>query len=162
VELADPKSGIVERFCDGGLVSNSPALLGYAEAVYHLQEDPKNIAILSLGTPRADLAERHSDLSRAKKTDNRGLWGWDLGRRIIDLTIDGGAMASDGVLKRIAEPAGARYSRIALSQPKGVALDLVTPETTRTLLQLGADHARLAAVRHVVEPFFTNADLEKR
>lgn len=33
VEINDPISGVPERFCDGGMVTNSPALLGYAEAV---------------------------------------------------------------------------------------------------------------------------------
>ena len=32
VELTHPSTGAVERYCDGGLVSNSPALLAYAEA----------------------------------------------------------------------------------------------------------------------------------
>lgn len=160
VQLKDPINESVERFCDGGVVSNSPALLGYAEAVSHLEQLPEHVAILSLGTPRADLAERQSSLTRAQRKLRRGLLGWELGERIITLTIDGGAMVADTALKRIAEAAGARYQRVMLTQPAGVGLDVATPEATQTLLQLGADRARAAEVRAAVAPFFTDTDVE--
>jgi hypothetical protein len=160
VELKDPTTGVHERFCDGGVVANSPALLGYAEAVSHLGQSPTTLEILSLGTPRENLAEPVSGLKRAQRKLTRGLWGWGLGERIISLTIDGGAMVSDTALLRIARAAGARYERITLAQPAGVGLDIATTEATRTLTQLGAERARGGDVQRALAPFFLDADLE--
>jgi uncharacterized protein len=154
VELVDPKSGVRERFCDGCLVSNSPALLGYAEAVSHLGQSPRDLDILSLATPRADLAERPSALKLGERGLARGLWGWKLGERIIRLTIDGGSMVADSALKRIAEAAGAGYHRVSLDRPAGVGLDVATPEATATLRQIGAARARSAEVHNALAHFF--------
>jgi hypothetical protein len=160
VELTDPVSGSHERYCDGGVVANSPALLGYAEAVSHLGQSPAELEILSLGTPRENLSEPLSGLKWAQRKLARGLWGWGLGERIISLTIDGGAMVSDTALLRIARAAGARYERVTLSQPAGVGLDVATTKATRTLKQLGAERARVAEVQRALAPFFIDADLE--
>jgi hypothetical protein len=160
VELTDPITGAYERYCDGGVVANSPALLGYAEAVSHLGQSPSDLEILSLGTPRESLSEPHSGLTWAQRKLARGLWGWGLGKRIINLTIDGGAMVSDGALMRIARASGARYERVALSQPAGVGLDVATTQATRTLRQLGAERARVAEVQRALAPFFLDTESE--
>ena len=160
VELQDPITGSYERYCDGAMVSNSPALLGYAEAVSHLGHSPADVEILSLGTPRESLAEPLSGLKWAQRKLTRGLWGWGLGERIISLTIDGGAMVTDTALLRIARATGARYRRITLSQPSGVGLDVATTQATRTLIQLGAERARVADVQRAVAPFFIDANPE--
>jgi hypothetical protein len=154
VELRHPDSGVMERFCDGGVVSNSPALLGYAEAVSHLAQSPQQVRILSLGTPRAELAERESSLRWGQRSLRRGLWGWGLGEKIIGLTIDGGSMVSDTALRRIAGAAGTYYVRVSLVQPQGVGLDIATPEATRTLRQLGAECGRNASLMNQIAPFF--------
>ena len=154
VELTDPNSGVRERYCDGGVVSNSPALLGYAEAVSHLGQRPQDIAILSIGTPRENLAERPASLSRRQRTLKRGLWGWYLGKRIISVTIDAGAMAADTALKRVAEAAGTAYVRVPMVTPPGVGLDIATPEATQSLRQLGADVGRDSRIQRDVERFF--------
>jgi patatin-like phospholipase/acyl hydrolase len=154
VELCDPRTGARERFCDGGLVSNSPALLGFAEAVSHMHEDPAEISILSLGTPRTDLAERTSALPRSKRKLSRGLLGWDFGQRIISIALDGGVMISDTALERIATASGSNYVRVSLSQPKGLGLDIATPAATETLEQLGVDCARDREVVNKLGVFF--------
>lgn len=154
VELTDPITGAKERFCDGGLVSNSPALLGFAEAVSHLHARTDEVNILSLGTPRTDLAERSSALPRKKRKLNRGLWGWDLGRRIITIALDSGAMISDTALERITKASGARYVRVRLSQPEGLGLDVTTERASDTLEQIGADRAREAGVIQNLVAFF--------
>lgn len=154
VDLKDPVTGVTERFCDGGLVSNSPALLAYAEAVSHLRQQPEALAILSLATPRADLAERSSTLSRAQHEPARGYVGWGLGERIITVAMDSAAMVADQALKRITGSAGTRYERVDFPQPPGVGLDVVTEETTETLRQLGAERAREAQCRRALTPFF--------
>ena len=160
VELTDPISGVQERYCDGGIVSNSPALIGYAEAVSHLGRPASEIEILSLGTPRANIAEPLSSLGAMQRRLSRGLLGWGLGERIISLTIDGGAMVTDTALLRIARAAGARYHRVTLSQPDGVGLDVTSSEATQTLKHLGVERARVADTQRALAPFFLNADQE--
>lgn len=159
VELTDPLTGATERYCDGALVSNSPALLGYAEAVSHLRQSPSNLAILSVATPRADLAERDSALTRAQRKLKRGLWGWELGERIVTLALDGGSMIADTALQRIAEAACSRYVRVLLPQPAGVALDVATPAATRALRQIGVERARDARVQRELSPFFGETEV---
>lgn len=160
IELTDPVTGVKERYCDGGVVANSPALLGYAEAVSHLGIAPADLEILSLGTPREDLSEPLSSLKWSQRTLARGLWAWGLGERVISLAIDGGAMVSDTALLRIAQAAGARYARVRLAQPAGVGLDIATTIATCTLTQLGAEKARDAGVQRTVAPFFIDENME--
>lgn len=155
VEIVDPVSGVRERFCDGGVVTNSPALLGYAEAVSTLACRPSDISILSLGTPRNDLAERPSALTPAQIPLNRGYEGWEYGKRIIAITMDGGAKVNHFALDRIAKAAGARYERVDMNAPPGVGLDVATPETTLALRQLGTSCGRDIATIDRVAPFFT-------
>jgi patatin-like phospholipase/acyl hydrolase len=157
VTLKDPITGAVERFCDGGLVANSPALLGYAEAVSHLRQRPEQIALLSLATPRADLAERTSSLTEAKRASDRGYARWGMGERIIALTMDGATMIADTALERIGCAAGARYLRVHFRQPEGVGLDVVTPEATETLQQLGVERANESALLRDLTSFFRDA-----
>jgi hypothetical protein len=160
VELNDPVTGTVERFCDGGLVANSPALLGYAEAVSHLMQQPSEVAVLSLATPRADLAERASSLVPSQRELGRGYRGWGMGERIITLSIDGASMITDSALSRIAKAAGARYVRVGFSQPPGLGLDVVTDVATETLRHLGADCARDGQTRADLAPFFRNSEAQ--
>jgi type I restriction enzyme M protein len=46
-----------EVFCDGGVVANHPAIIGFAEALSRLQTPPGDISLLSISTPRLDLSE---------------------------------------------------------------------------------------------------------
>jgi len=154
VELIDPVDGVRERFCDGAMVSNSPALLGYAEAVSHLAQDPTDLAILSLGTPRSDLAEQQSALRWRERRIARGLWGWRLGERIIEMTIDGGATVAHTALTRIAKATGAKYSRITLDRPNGLDIDFATAAATATLRQIGVAKARDGTIHSELASFF--------
>jgi uncharacterized protein len=154
VALTDPATGAVERFCDGGIVANSPALLGFAEAVSHLRQAPHDVEILSVATPRADLAERTSSLTAAQRASDRGYMGWGFGEKLIALTMDGGAMISDTALQRIANATNTRYQRVRFLQPAGLGLDVVTSEATETLRQLGVERARDSVLQSNLRPFF--------
>ncbi len=156
VDLQHPVTKSVERFCDGGIVTNSPALMGYAEAISYLGARPQDVAVLSLGTPRQDLSEPESSLSWFKRRRRRGLAGWDLGERIITLVLDAGAAGAHHALRLIAGASGARYVRVSLVQPKGTGLDVATPEATRTLHQIGVQRARDARTVNEVRPFFVD------
>jgi patatin-like phospholipase/acyl hydrolase len=154
VEIEDPVSGIRERFCDGGMVTNSPALLAYAEAVSALGCRPEDIEILSLGTPRNDLAERPSALSPAQQSLDRGYAGWMFGRQILSIAMDGGAKVNHFALDRIAKASGARYERVDMTAPPGVGLDIATPDATLALRQLGTNCGRDTSTLARVAPFF--------
>lgn len=151
VELHDPSIHVTERFIDGGVVANSPALLGYAEAVSHLGACPSNIALLSLATPRTDLAERASARTVAQSDLRRGLWGWK--ERLAEVMLDGTAAVNGTALDLIMTAAGGRYERIELSRPAGVGLDVVSPRATETLRQLGVEQGRNADTRRRLTPF---------
>ena len=60
VRLKSPTHGGIEEYCDGGVFANHPALVGYTEAVFHLKAAPADIRLLSLSTPRGELAEHAS------------------------------------------------------------------------------------------------------
>jgi uncharacterized protein len=155
VEIVDPVSEIVERFCDGGMVTNSPALLGFAEAISALECKPEQVQLLSLGTPRSDLAERPTVLTAAQVSLNRGYAGWKYGEQIIAIAMDGGAKVNHFALDRIAKAAGARYERIDMAAPPGVGLDIATPEASLALRQLGTTCGRDTATLARIAPFFT-------
>ncbi len=155
VEIVDPVSEIHERFCDGGVVSNSPALLGFAEALSALRCKPEEVQLLSLGTPRNDLAERPTALTPAQVSLNRGYEGWKYGERIISIAMDGGAKVNHFALDRIAKATGARYERIDMAAPPGVGLDIATPEASLALRQLGTACGRDTATLARIAPFFT-------
>lgn len=152
--VKDPTTGVTNRYCDGGLVANSPALLGYAEALSHLGKKPEEIEILSLSTPRVDWAEREAALSKAQLDDKRSYKGWGFGERIISLAIDGSSMATDTALQRISAATGTRYERVFFAQPKGVGLDVVNEAATRTLIQMGAERAADGSTRARLRPLF--------
>lgn len=153
--LTDPLLQSVEQFGDGGLVANSPALLGYAEAVSYLRRPPHTLDILSLSTPRVDHAERMSDWRmRIKDVVARGYWQWGFGPGLIARVMDGGSMVSDSALRLIAQSASARYHRVVLRKPNGVDLDVTTSRATQALVQLGVERARDSSTVTALTPFF--------
>jgi patatin-like phospholipase/acyl hydrolase len=153
VELKRPGSNQVERFCDGGLFANSPALLGYAEAVFYLRTPPSDISILSLASPRATQAQRASATASSKRL-NRGLLAW---RRITNVMIDANSTIASTALERIvgAQGNGAQqFVRITLERPGGLDLDVATTNATETLLQIGTEYAQNNGTRQQVARFF--------
>lgn len=154
VDLAHPVSGLVERFCDGGVFANSPALLAYAEAVKELNVPPVEIDLLSVSTPRASLAERKAaENLRA----NRGLirWGWN--GRIAQVMIDGTSAASDEALSRLVGALGGGrggYARVRLNAIDGLEMDVATPAAAESLMQIGVEEARRADRRNELARFF--------
>lgn len=161
VSLTSPTSGVQERFSDGGLFANCPALLGYAEAVSYLKMAPEAIQILSLSTPRTSLAERASAQSWIDRALlSRGLLAW--GPRLTNVMIDATSTIMHFALRLIMEAHSStetRYERIELSCPEGVALDIATKHATATLLQIGSERARDTAVRRLIRPFFITQEI---
>lgn len=156
VKLKSPTAQCEEWYCDGGVFANHPALLGYAEAVSHLGVDPARISILSLSTPRADLAERASARNVLDRfLLSRGLISW--GTRLAGVMIDSTSMIAHETLRRLhawqPEAAG-RYVRIELQKPPGVDMDVATPKATETLRQIGSEQAFRTDVRNRLNAFF--------
>jgi patatin-like phospholipase/acyl hydrolase len=161
VSIPSPTNGVEERFCDGGLFANYPALLGYAEAVSYLKTAPEDIQILSLSTPRSSLAERASAQSWLDRVLlGRGLFAW--GPRLTNVMVDATSTIMHSALRLIMEAhsaTGAHYERIELQRPDGVALDIATRQATETLLQIGCEKARDTVVRRLIAPFFVSKEI---
>jgi hypothetical protein len=151
VELLAPSSGAVERFCDGGIFANHPALLGYVEAASELHIDPARIDLLSVSTGR-----RHEESSAGGGAGvDRGGLGW--GDLIAAVVGDSSSGIADETLKRITRQPlgdGARYVRVEIRSPDGTTIDKVTPATTHALRAAGTDRASDRELRRQVGELF--------
>lgn len=156
VKLQSPTAECEEWYCDGGVFANHPALIGYAEAVSHLGVDPREVRILSLSTPRADLAERASARGLIDRfLLSRGLVSW--GTSLAGIMIDSTSMIAHETLRRILawQPdAAGHYVRIELQKPAGVDMDIATRSATETLRQIGTDQAYRTDIRNRLNIFF--------
>ncbi|HEX8286829.1 MAG TPA: CBASS cGAMP-activated phospholipase [Pyrinomonadaceae bacterium] len=154
-KLVSP-DGNEERYCDGGVFSNHPALLGYAEAVSHLGIDPDNVRVLSLSTPRSDLAEQRSLLWALKKMPSRGILMWS--NSLPAIFVDGNSMISHEILRRVmawTDDAKSRYIRISFKKPNGVDMDIVNKYATDTLEQTGNYLATKGDIKDALKGFWT-------
>ena len=156
VSLRSPVNHVEERYCDGAVFANHPAVLGYSEAISHLGISPADIHILSLSTPRADLAEYGCARSSLQQYFlSRGLISW--GTKLAGVMIDSTSMIAHETLRRVLSwrtNGDARYVRIVLDKPAGLGLDVATRESTSTLRQLGSEKAFRTDVRDQIAHFF--------
>lgn len=155
VKLNCPIKGTSETFCDGGLFANHPALLGLAECVSHLGEPLSNISVLSLSTPRSDIAQPESGLNFLDRmVVSRGLISW--GTKIFNVMIDGTSEASHETLRRLVDwgQEHSRYQRIDFPKPRGLDMDIADKQATETLKQLGFQRAVDGATRQSISQFF--------
>jgi len=134
VQLTNPTERLTETFCDGGVVANHPALLGFAEVLSELGAKPEQVRVLSISTPRADLGEG----AASKRALNRGLWGWR--KTLASIFTDSNSMAAHEVLKRIVASYPAPrpcYERVEMANKYNLAMDCVTSDATATLKHIG-------------------------
>jgi len=135
-EVTHPENGVREAFCDGGVVANHPALLGFAEAVFELNTAPSMVKVLSISTPREDLAEPSiTDL-------DRGLRTWR--HQLPQILVDSPSSISHQLLKRLVTTYGTPaplYERIELSNRSCLAFDQADAAATHELVAIGADAA---------------------
>jgi len=152
VAIKSPTTGFFEKFCDGGLFANHPALLGYVEALYHLHVPASEINLLSISTPRSSLAEYEAKSWFLRHHLRRGLLGWR-GPRLISLQIESTSDISNEALRRLMGGDGTfgRYCRIRLANPGGLELDLATHSASHTLVSIGQQEA----VRHETRALLT-------
>jgi hypothetical protein len=142
VAIKSPTTGVIEKFCDGGLFANHPALLGYVEAIYQLHVPPTEINLLSISTPRTSVAEHEAKSWFLRHHLRRGLLGWR-GPRLISLQIESTSDISNEALRRLmgGNTTSGQYCRIRLANPGGLALDLATDSASRTLVSIGQQEA---------------------
>jgi predicted acylesterase/phospholipase RssA len=147
VRVTNPYDQITETFCDGGVVANHPALLGFAEALSELGAKPSQIRVLSISTPRTDLGEG----AARKKALNRGVWGWR--KTLASIFIDSNSRVAHEVLRRIVvsypDPRPC-YERVEMANKKVIAIDCATSEATAILRHLGISKAASNEVRVLV------------
>lgn len=160
VKLKSPVNGNEETYCDGGVFANHPALLGYAEAASHLNVPREKISVLSLSTPRADLAEWASTENAIRRYFlSRGLVFWR--SKIFNVMIDSNSAVAHESLRRLLswnETNLLRYVRIELNKPRGVEMDITTDKATKTLQQIGAENAYNNDVRAKIALFLTKKE----
>jgi patatin-like phospholipase/acyl hydrolase len=146
--VTNPANNVTEVFCDGGVVANHPALLGFAEAVCELQIAPHDVKVLSISTPRADLAEPST------KNFDRGVFAWR--RSLPAILVDSPSKISHELLRRLVMSYGAvspLYQRIDLRNQSQLSFDRADPASTQELLLIGATEAASNEVRKRLGPF---------
>jgi patatin-like phospholipase/acyl hydrolase len=151
VKLRRPDSDIYEVFCDGGVVANHPAAIGFAEALTRLEARPEDIALLSISTPRLDLSEPVA----ARRSLSRGLFSW--APRLSSAFIDSGSNIMHQALLRIVHEfpsPGPRYVRIELENRGSTPMDLASQDAIDTLSNIGVQKANAADVREGLAVFF--------
>lgn len=162
VEIVNPQDGARELFCDGGVAANHPALLGFTEAIAELGAQPKDIGVLSLGTPRLDLAKRRGSFwppSRGLLMLSRGLLLW--GGYLASTFTDSNSKLAHEILKRLVQsypPPGPRYCRVDMPNRHRLPMDLTSKNTADILVQLGAERASSNEVRDEIKPFLDGGE----
>ena len=150
----------MERYCDGGIFANHPSLLGYTEALYHLKIPPGDIQILSVSTPRTDLAESHSTFGLFQRfLLSRGVIGWST--KVAAVLIDATSNIAGQTLRRLtASPdgLGSLYERVALQNQAGIAMDVASRQATEILQRVGSEHAAEETVRRRLQTFFSDSE----
>lgn len=142
--ITNPREGITESFCDGGVAANHPGLLGYAEAVSTLGARPDQLRLLSITTPRTSLAEGPA----SSRSLDRGYAGWV--SALPAIFIDANATLAHQVLRRIVDsypPPGPVYIRIHMSNDERLPMDCASTNATATLKHIGFSQAADGHVR---------------
>lgn len=143
--------GNVGTFADGGLVANSPGLLGLHEARHILQvREEARVRVLAVGTMTLGATLSGS----ASLTP--GILGW--GTKVFDLVISAQEFAVHSMLQhqlgdnycRIDDPATPEQSRDISS------LDLVTPAAIKVLKERGTHAAQRMSGSLALKPFLAH------
>lgn len=149
VPITNPANRVTELYCDGGVVANHPALLGFSEAVSDLKRPPGSLRILSLSTPASDIGEGTGRLWDR----DRSILRW--GAKLPAIFVESGASIADQLLRRLigALPADMRpvYERIEMRNREKHPMDCASPAATRALMHEGATLSSDNAVRAKVQ-----------
>lgn len=112
-------------YLDGGLYANDPGLLGVHEAVFHMQRDIKEVALLSIGTMGEGRRYGGGRL-------DLGILGW--GSRFFDVVTSAQEGLADFMLQ---QQLGGRYFKIdatpSSEQSPKLGLDIATKDSIAIL-----------------------------
>lgn len=143
-DAAKTKSLRGSQYVDGGVWANNPSMVGLVEAIAFLNQEPTNIAMLSIGTTTSS----HT-ISQHQKS---GAMQWNVG--LIDLLMRGQSEAASAQSSLILEN---RYHRIDHMTPEDeFAMDDGRPEKIEKLATLGRNQAQKKENLSVVEALFMN------
>lgn len=155
VEVPVNNSSSPEVFCDGGLVANHPALVGYVEALSVLKVAPRNLRLLSVSTPRPDLAEANDSVYHPRRWMlHRGLTTW--GVRPIDIMLNAGGDLTHQLIQRLFESQGIpeHYERVNFEKPACSDMDIADKASTTALEAKGRQKGEDGDVRRRLAQFF--------
>lgn len=136
-----------QTFCDGGVVANHPALLGFAEALAELRAVPAETRILSISTPRTDLGEG----AVPDRCIDRGVCGW--WRTLPSIFIDSNSIMAHELLGRLVSsypPPRPVYKRVQMTNSQKLPMDRADVTATEVLEVLGITTAASNEVRRDV------------
>ena len=154
VEVPASNASVPEIFCDGGLVANHPALIGYVEAL-SLKTSPAHLYLLSVSTPRPDLSETNDSIIHPRRwTLQRGLIAW--GTRPIDIMLNAGGDLTHELIRRLFESQGIpdHYERVHFEKPACAAMDTADRASTAALEVKGRQKGEESGVRQRLKQFF--------
>lgn len=140
------------RYVDGGLVANSPVLMGVHEAIYRLHHNPENIHALSVGTMSTEFT-----LSHKKNRFGGYLFSWAFGKNLIKLTMSANEIMHSFMARHIL---GDKFIEInEKSKPEQASildLDNASPEAIEMLSSSGHSSAASASGQNTVKKMFTH------
>lgn len=154
VEVPVNNSSHPEIFCDGGVVANHPALVGFVEALSVLKATPEHLRLLSVSTPRPDLAETNDSVIHPRRwTTHRGLVAW--GTRPIDIMLNAGGDLTHELIRRLFESQGiaGHYERVHFEKPSCADMDIADKASTAALEAKGRQKGEDGDVRQRLMQF---------
>lgn len=154
VEVPANNASAPEIFCDGGLVANHPALVGYVEALA-MNTAPARLRLLSVSTPRPDLSETNDSVIHPRRwTLQRGLLAW--GARPIDIMLNAGGDLTHEIVRRLFDAQGIldHYERVQFDKPSCTEMDIADKASTAALEAKGRQKGEESGVRQRLRQFF--------
>ena len=154
--IAEPSTGAVEEFCDGGLFANNPAVMAFTDALHYMHQKPDDISILSVSTPRVSLREYASSKGVLRHfLLRRGMLLWS--QTLLNVFIDSTSFVNDKTLEWLAtgpRSLGFTYERFVMEKPPRAKLDNATQPITTDLMTLGRETAHSGDARRRLASFF--------
>ncbi len=140
------------RFADGGLIANSPALMGVHEAMHRLGIAPEDISVLSIGTMSSSFS-----LDQTKSKNGGYITTWSGGKDLIALTMSANEAMQNYMTEQII---GDRFIEIEARpnehQVKNIDLDKASNAALEILISNGELQAGINMRKPEVQLLFNH------